>query len=330
MSRRAISLVAAGAAITLVQPAAAYEFGYSGWAQKPGITLGGGTAGAPPPGLYSFNQVFTYQSEIVGPGAPNVGGRPTPVHAAVEASGLLWVPGWTFLGATYDAVIVQPWIMADVGSPVSINPVGMHNTYIVPAELSWKLGDSGFFIKTGLGIYVPDGTMSGVNGLASVGNPWWTFQPEFVVSYLKDGWNLTANVFEEINTASTRTGYRSGDVLHAEFTATKTIGNWTLGPVAYYAGQVTNDKSSAFYGGAINTNRYALWAAGGLVGYNFGPVQLNVWATHEFSATASGGTAGPPGIDTASITKGYSVFANLSFRLWGPDQPPPKRPFITK
>lgn len=320
-------------AVTSGTSASAYEFGYAGWAQKPGITLGGGTAGAPPPGLYSFNQVFTYQSNIVGPGAPNVGGVATPVHAAVEASGLLWVPGWTFLGATYDAVVVQPWIMADVGSPINVQQAGMHNTYIVPAELSWKLGDSGFFVKTGLGMYVPDGSISGPAGLSNVGNPWWTFQPELVVSYLKDGWNLTANLFEEINTKNTVTGYTSGDIFHAEFTATKTIGNWTFGPVGYYAGQVTKDKSSAFYGGAINVNKYDIWAAGGLVAYNFGPAALTVWATHEFSSNASGGTAGPPGIDTASITKGYSVFANLSFRLWAPDAPPaapPRRPLITK
>lgn len=330
MTKFELSVIVAGAAMALAQPVNAYEFGYAGSAQKPGITLGGGTAGAPPPGLYSFNQVFTYQSQIVGPGAPNPGGSPTSVRAAVEASGLLWVPGWTVLGATYNAVIVQPWIMSDVGSPVNAHSVGMHNTYIVPGELSWKLGDSGVFIKTGLGIYVPNGTISGANGLASVGNPWWTFQPEFVVSYLKDGWNLTANIFEEINTRSTRTNYLSGNVLHAEFTATKAVGSWTVGPVAYYVGQVTDDKSSAFYGGAINANRYALWAAGALVGYNFGPVQLNVWATHEFSASAARGTAGPPGVDTASITKGTSVFANLSFRLWAPDEPAPRRPLISK
>ena len=99
----ALVAVSAGA-----NSANAFEFGSAGFAQKPGIALGGGTAGAPPPGLYSFNQVFTYQSKLVGPGAPNVGGAATPVHTATEASGLLWVPGWTFLGATYDAVIVQP------------------------------------------------------------------------------------------------------------------------------------------------------------------------------------------------------------------------------
>ena len=45
----------------------------------------------------------------------------------------------------------------------------------------------------------------------------------------------------EMNTRSTVTNYKSGDIFHAEFTATKTIGNWTFGPVGYYAGQVTDD-----------------------------------------------------------------------------------------
>jgi hypothetical protein len=319
ISARSLAIGAAVGAFAAVAAgeAGAYELGYAGWAQKPGITLGGGTAGDPPPGLYSFNQIFTYQANIVGPGA---GTFNTPVHAAVEANGLLWVPGWNFLGATYDAVIVQPWVMQDVGAPFNINPAGMHNTFIVPAELSWKLGDSGVFIKAGFGMYVPDGTINGINGLGNVGNPWWTFQPNLVFSYLKDGWNFTANIYDEINTRNTITKYQSGDTLDVELTAAKTIGRWTVGAIGYYVGQVTDDKSSAFYGGAINVNRYALWAAGGLVGYNFGPAALNVWATKEFSASASGGTFGPPGFDTATITKGYTIFASLSFRIWGPDE----------
>ena len=39
--------------------------------------------------------------------------------------------------------------------------------------------------------------------------------------------------------------YTSGNILHADFTATKTIGKWTFGPVAYYYGQVSNDSCSA-------------------------------------------------------------------------------------
>lgn len=323
-----LALCIAGALTT----ANAYEAGSTGSAQKPGITIGA-SAAAPPPGLYMFDQVFTYQSNLTGPGNRllNPTGTTTGVQAAVAATGFLWVPGWSFLGATYNAVLVQPAMMASVGNPVNLQMSGMHNTYIVPAELSWKLGDSGFFVKAGLGMYVPDGTVTGVNGLGNVGNPWWTFQPEFIVSYLKDGWNLTAFVFQEMNTKSTVTGYKSGDVLHAEFTAAKTIGNWTFGPVGYYVGQVTNDTSSAFYGNAINVNKYDIWAAGALVGYNFGPATLNVWAFNEFSARASGGTL-VPGLDSATITKGFSVFASLSYRLWAPDAPaaPPVRPRFAK
>ena len=323
ISRTALSGgVAALAICAACTSANAYEFGYAGWAQKPGITIGG-SAGDPPPGIYMFNQVFTYQANLTGPGNSviNPTGTKTGVQAAVDAQGFLFVPGWTFLGATYTAAVVQPWVMSSVGDPVNLQAAGMHNTYIVPAELSWKLGDSGFFVKAGLGMYVPDGTKTGVNGHGNQGAPWWTFQPEFIVSYLKDGWNLTANIYDEINTKNTITDYQSGDVLHAEFTASKRIGNWTVGPVAYYVGQVTDDKSSAFYSNLINVNRYNIWAVGGLVGYDFGPAALNVWAFDEVSANASRGDVALPLTPGPMITKGFSVFASLSYRLWAPESP---------
>jgi hypothetical protein len=36
-----------------------------------------------------------------------------------------------------------------------------------------------------------------------------------------------------------------------------------------------------FCGGAINVDRYNIWAVGASVGYNFGPAQLTVWALDE-------------------------------------------------
>jgi hypothetical protein len=330
INKSAAAMAALASTLLLTATADAYEFGAPGWAQKPGVVLGN-SAVAPPPGLYMFDQMLTYQSKIVGPGAPSAGGSPTQIHAAYAVTGLVWVPGWNFLGASYDAVIAGTAIMEDVGAPVNIAPAGAYNTFIAPVELSWKLGDSGFFTKAAFGMYVPDGTVTGPSGLGNIGTPWWTFQPNLVLSYIHDGWSLTANLFEEFHTKNTITGYTGGDVLHAEFTATKTIGKWTVGPVAYYAGQVTDDKSSAFYAGAINVNRYNIWAAGALVGYDFGPVALNVWALDEVSSNASGGTPAA-GIDSASITKGWSVLASLSYRLWAPDAPPAtsKRPQFTK
>jgi hypothetical protein len=319
-------LAAAGLAAFAFSPANAYEGGYPGWQTKPGAFIGS-SAGVPPPGIYMFNQVFTYQTNLTGPGTSAIGNH-VGVQAAVDVQGFLFVPGWTFLGATYDAVIVQPFVMFSVGSPVDAQAAGAHNTYIVPVELSWKLGTSGFVVKTGLGIGTPDGTITGPTGLGNNGNPWWVFQPELILSYLKDGWNLSAAMYTEFNTANSITNYTTGDIFHADFTVTKTIGKWTVGPVAYYVAQVTNDTCpigvcTATYGPlgtAGNAQRFHIFALGGLVEYNFGPASFSVWATQELTAKASN-PAVPVTADGSLITQGMTVFATLSYRLWAPEAP---------
>src|SRR3984885_4315953 len=322
-------LAAAGLAAFAFSPANAFEGGYACWQTKPGAFIGS-SAGVPPPGIYMFNQIFTYQSNLAGP-VTNAVGTHNGVIAAVDAQGFLFVPGWTFLGATYDAVIVQPFVMDSFGNPAGLaNPqnqqTGVHNTYFVPVELSWKFGTSGFAVKTGLGIGAPDGTQTGPTGLGSVGNPWWTFQPELILSYLGNGWNLSAAIYDEINTANTKDNYTTGDIFHVDFTATKTIGKWTFGPVGYYVAQVSNDKCSDLtcltahpFGTLGNTQNYQLFAIGGLVEYNFGPASLSVGATQEVYAKAWGaGLLPPPPIpavgDLSNTTKGMTVFATLSYR----------------
>ena len=80
----------------------------------------------------------------------------------VDVQGFIFVPGWTFLGATYDVLIVQPFVAVAISDPAPLNINGVFNTYIVPIELSWtKIGGSNFAVKTGLGMYVPDGHHTG-------------------------------------------------------------------------------------------------------------------------------------------------------------------------
>jgi hypothetical protein len=330
MKFKSIALLAAAAvAAFAVSPANAIE-ALVNPQSKPGVLIGA-SAGVPPPGIYMFNQVFTYQANLAGPGVRTALGGNTKVgdQASVDVQGFLFVPGWTFLGATYDAVLVQPFVTGSLGAPFNIQESGVHNTYIVPVELSWKLADSGFAIKTGLGIYAPTGTQHGFvgGGYSSIGDPYWTFQPEFIISYLKDGWNLSAAIYDEINTRNTITQYTTGDILHADFTATKTIGKWTFGPVAYYYGQVSNDSCSPITcgyatGTLLNPQRFNIWAVGGLVGYNFGPAALSVWATQEVSAKASNAAAvATTGADFSLVHQGMTVFATLSYRIWGPEEP---------
>jgi hypothetical protein len=318
-------LAAAGIAAFAFSPSAsATEGGFQ--ATKPGGFIGA-SAGVPPPGIYMFNQVFTYQANSVGPGA--AGGNHTGVQAAVDVQGFLFVPGWTFLGATYDAVIVQPFAMASSGSPANLQLAGMFNTYIVPVELSWKLGTSGFVVKAGIGMNLPDGTKTGPTGLGSTANPYWTFEPELIVSYLKDGWNLSVASYIELNSANSVTHYTTGDIFHADFTATKTIGKWTFGPVGYFVGQVTNDSCPVacqlFYGGnqtLKNSSSYGIWAVGALLGYDFGPASVSIWATQDVSSKASNAAVAATGAaDPSTTTQGTTVYATLSYRLWAPETP---------
>jgi hypothetical protein len=316
-------LAAAGIAAVAFSPAYATEGGDI--ATKPGAFIGA-SAGVPPPGIYMFNQVFTYQANLVGPGTAALnppGTHKTGIQAAVDVQGFLFVPGWTFLGATYDAVIVQPFVMQSLGSPINGQGSGAFNTYIVPVELSWKLGNFG--IKTGVGIYLPDGCTTGAAKLGCEANPYTTYQPELILSYLGNGWNLTAALYEEFNTANRVTNYTTGNIFHTDFTATKTIGKWTIGPVAYYVAQVTDDTCPASCiatGESLlgHSQRFSFWAAGALVGYDFGPASLSVWATQEFNAKASNHFAAA-GSDPSVVAEGATVFATLSYRLWAPEPP---------
>src|SRR5246127_200354 len=123
-------LAAAGMIALSSAPGYAYEADVN-VRTKPGALIGS-SAGVPPPGIYMFNQVFTYQANLTGPGTTTAlgGSTKTGVQAAVDVQGFLFVPGWTFLGATYDAVIVQPFVMQSTGAPVNAQASGVHNTYI--------------------------------------------------------------------------------------------------------------------------------------------------------------------------------------------------------
>lgn len=313
-------------------PAQALEPGFA-QSLSEGVLIGA-SAGVPPPGIYMINQIGFQQTNLVGPGTKVIGSD-TGAHVNAAAVAFLFVPGWTIFGATYDAVAI-PAIFEDasIGNPVNIQESGRHNSYFVPAELSWKLGNSGFQFKTGLGISTPDGTVTGRTGTGNVGSPYWTFVPEGIISYLADGWNLSAAMYAEFNTKSTVSGYQGGNVLHTDLTATKTIGKWTLGPVAYYEAQVSNDSCSSIkcqglYGvtpatvAALTDKRFQTLAVGGLVGYNFGPAALSVWVTQEVFTKASNAAAAAVGADVSVFHRGLTVFTTLSFRIWAPEEAQP-------
>ena len=253
--------------------------------------------------------------------------QPDPSRRCGDIVGFLINPGWSIFGGTYAAVVAQPALIQQITPPVNLADGGLHNTFFIPGQISWNLGN-GFYAQVGLGIYAPDGTISGPKGINNVGAPWWTFQPQVALSYAKDGWNLTANIYTEFNTKNTVSGYTSGDIFHTDFTATKKFGRWSIGPVAYLTDQVSSDTSSAAYN-FVNGGRFSDFAVGGLVAYDFGPATLSLVGTDEVYAHASGGT---PGAGNVITPQGWTIFGEISYKLCCFEEAPvaPKNPLVYK
>ena len=114
------------------------------------------------------------------------------------------------------------------------------NDTLFKADAAWKFGD--FHVKLALGAWVPDGTQQQNDGLGNVGLPFFTIQPEFVLSWEPQNWlwggnwNFTAYTYWELSTENRVTGYQNAPIFHVDFTATGTWGKWTIGPVAWSEG----------------------------------------------------------------------------------------------
>ena len=287
-----------------------------------GVTMGDPVAAAPPPGLYFENTTLL---------APRISGNGQSagfkVDAMVDIPVLIWSTGWSFLGASVMAYVAQPvfnlsaWNNTVSGPPYpSVFYPTVHNTWVNPVSLSWNLG-SGWFASAGFAVFVPDGSR-----YDNTANPdHWTYEPHAAVSYLANGWNLTANFVYDFNTASAGhvggfagtpaatfgMGYRSGDQAFLDITATKKFGNWEIGPVAYLERQSTSDRPgggascaqmAAATGSQLTCGHATDFAIGGLVGYDFGRVALKLILTES--------------VYTKDEFGGFAMWTKLSFPLF--------------
>lgn len=223
------------------------------------------------------------------------------------------------------------------GNTVWFEDVG--NTKITPILGQWTLG-GGWFGALGLTLIAPDG--SRYNGTL---NPdYFTAEPRAAIAYISPDWHVTANLKYDINGASTGhtgtyqiaanlpfplgfggtplapviagigNGYRSGQELFLDVAATHLFGNFEIGPVASFKWQTTADRPGggftcpqlqAALPPTLSCGRAQTASVGALAGYNFGPADLQVWATDTVSSRDD--------------FRGWGVFSRLSFALWTPN-----------
>ncbi len=196
-------------------------------AYEPGATTRSPTGSLPPPGMYITDDFYVARGTSFVDSSGK--GIPITVQNIVNVPTLLWVPGWSLLGAQYGAIVLQPYAEHDldtsaIGGKTS-KSAGFFNTVVTPAILSWNLGH-GLFTSAGVTVYLPDGQHRYENGRpapTSYANDYWTVEPNFAISYLVGGWNFTINNVLDFNRTNPTTNYHSGAAYYMDATATRRL-----------------------------------------------------------------------------------------------------------
>lgn len=231
---------------------------HAGSVTQPGETVGL-AAGAPlPEGVYFVNTADW--------GCRNT--SPEDTCVGVDIPVLAWATPVFLLGGRLQLLGAMPLI--EVGVEGTDYTSGFYNPFLA-AQLAWDLGN-GFGVSYMAGFYV------GVN--TSVAFDSTSFNQRFAISYTADGWNLTANAIWGIQFEGV-TSTINPNFLNVDLTATKKIGKFEIGPVAYYSTDLNNPLP--LY------RKQSQFAVGGLIGYDFGPVIAQAYLTTDVYEENYGG-----------------------------------------
>ena len=313
MSTKLTKLLAAAGALAVT------AFAGEAWALEgntpylPGVSIGIPTGALPPPGFYTSmdNVIISGGLRNDSGNSPNLGdGNGLNANAYLFIPSILWVPTWQplgFMNATIAFDAVEPYVQQSFNRNIPATAAGFFNT-IIGANVGWNWAP--FFFKVGLGFYLPDGDWQ-----SGIANNTWTFEPDFALSWLSNGWNLTAHAIFDFQTSDNKghfaglpATYQSGDIFFLDLTAGKSFGKWTFGGGANYTQQLSNDHISStlacgafgIAGSSCDTPAIAgIQGKGNLqqrvligpyMGYNFGPAEVNakiLYTVHAANAFQS-------------------------------------------
>jgi len=248
---------------------------HAGSVAQPGLTDGIATGTPLAPGWY-FLDTFDWGVRSTSPNRS---------HLGVNAPLVAWSTPWMFLGARVQFLAAIPEAQTGTFGTATNGgsfQAGLFNP-LLAGQLAWDIG------HTGLGFSYQFGTFFGID--SPVADPETSFTNQFALSYTRDGWNLTAAA--TIGTQATANPV-FGDYFNIDLTATKRFGKWEIGMVGFGSTDTTLAVGQ--------TARQSQFALGGLVGYDFGPVILQAYATRDVAQ---------------SNQTGFSLQSGFDTRLWG-------------
>jgi hypothetical protein len=241
----------------------------AGSVMQPGETIGIPVGAPLPEGLYGVDTVDWGNRTT----------HPNNTALGVNIPFLYWSTPWTPLGGRVGVLAAWPSVaVGTVGGPPNGSFTATMYNPLLLADIRWDLG-GGWGISYGIGNYFDVGYP----------NAWSTnsLRQDFAISYTGNDWDLSATVglgidFNQFNQGrgqispctNSVTGQFGGcnpDWLNLDLTATHKFGKWEIGPVGFGSW----DLSTPVVGYA----RQEQFAVGGLVGYNFGPLDLQAYVT---------------------------------------------------
>jgi hypothetical protein len=156
---------------------------------------------------------------------------------------------------------------------------------LVSGQLAWDLGN-GWGFSYLFGAYLDVQTDVAWSSTS--------INQRFALSYTNDGWNLTANVIWglQLNQVTDRPQISpcpspflsrgcNPDFINVDLTATKKVGKWEFGPVAYGSADLTKP--------VFDYQKQNQIAVGGFLGYDFGGAILQTYITTEVHENNYGG-----------------------------------------
>lgn len=256
--------------------------GLAGSQLPPGISTGIPTGAPLPEGVYTITWFST-------------GTTPNGVDVAYGVPRFLWSTPWSIGGGKIIIDGLVPYVsVAPPGAPSRIHDWA--NPFL-NTQIKWNLGN-GFFGGFESGVYFP--TQS------DIAKDHASWQGGAMVGYLDNGWNLTAAAFY----GTGKDGLAgSPQWANVDLTATKKFDKFEVGAIAYGS----TDLSSPYAG----YGKQSQFAVGGLVGYDFGPVNAQVKLAHDIAQENYGG---------------YETRATLQLivPLWSPKSAPAAKPVMAK
>ncbi|MGQ3676443.1 transporter [Xanthobacter sp. TB0139] len=242
----------------------------------PGISTGIHLGFPLPEGAYLIS-IPTYGSRDSNPRVDSFAAAP---------AWLIWSTPWEIAGGRLLFDTVMPFANVNIDNGPTLT--GFANP-ILDMQIKWDLGNN-FYGGFQAGVYLPI--------QSDVGDDWASFQGIAALSYLTAEWQFSTTLVY----GTGRSGVEGGPAwFNADFTAIRKFGKFELGAVAF----ASTDLSSPYAG----YQKQSQFAAGGLIGYDFGAFSLQLKLTTDLYEDNYGGR------DTRA-------WANIVVPFWSPKPSP--------